>query len=372
MHLLNARWSLMAATAAVAACCLTALGQGSATKAGTDAPTRRYAVLPARLFSEAVVPRSSSSPLQTWNGSFVHNGTPYSYNMVGAAPSTNVSVTIPVYIIPVKIVVTNNGKGFTFDPAHLLSNGDSVTENTLESPLFTHSINYKLGAVDVGTTQYIDAYQRANFWGTVQSHTNSHLLLGTPVVLPTRTMTVPAKYGKTSAPFGFTAGLVDINYFDAQLPNILAAEGIQPNALPIFLTYDVYLTQGGGSCCIGGYHSAEGSLSNPQSYAHATYIDHPGAFAQDVSALSHELGEWADDPLVVNTNGNPTPCGNLENGDPLENTARFGDFPYLLSGFTFHLQDLAMLPYFGAPRGATANGWFSFHDAPLGVCSNGA
>ena len=27
------------------------------------------------------------------------------------------------------------------------------------------------------------------------------------------------------------------------------------------------------------------------------YIDHPGAFSQDVSALSHEIGEWMDDPL---------------------------------------------------------------------------
>ena len=30
----------------------------------------------------------------------------------------------------------------------------------------------------------------------------------------------------------------------------------------------------------------------------------PGAFSQDVSALSHELGEYVDDPLVVNSNGN--------------------------------------------------------------------
>jgi hypothetical protein len=63
------------------------------------------------------------------------------------------------------------------------------------------------------------------------------------------------------------------------------------------LLYDTYLTQG-GSCCIGGYHSSEGSVSNPQSYAEAAYVDHVGAFSQDVSALSHEIGEWADDPLT--------------------------------------------------------------------------
>ncbi len=348
-----------------------AMAQAQANDAGSHTPHARYAVLPPHLSSDTFAPLSSSSPLQTWNGSYVYNGKTYTYNMVGVAPSEGVSVTIPVYIIPVKIVVTHSGKRYTFDPAHVLSNGDSVIENTTESPLFTHSIDYKLGTIDVGTTQYIDAYQRANFWGTVRYHTNSHLLLGNPTVLPERTFTVPLNAGTTGSPFGFTAGLVDINYFDAQIPGIIAAEGLPANAFSIFLTYDVYLTQA-GSCCIGGYHSAEGSLSNPHSYTQASYVDHPGAFGQDVSALSHEIGEWVDDPLTVKPNGNQTPCGMLENGDPLEGFANFGDYPYSLGGFTYHLQDLAMLPYFGAPRSTSANGWFSFHDARLSVCSNGA
>jgi hypothetical protein len=107
---------------------------------------------------------------------------------------------------------------------------------------------------------------------------------------------------------------VDINYFDSQVHALLTNLGITPNTFAIFLTYDVYLTQH-HSCCIGGYHSSTGSTSAPQSYAHATYVDHAGAFSQDVSALSHEVGESADDPLVVNINGNNTPCGALENGD---------------------------------------------------------
>jgi hypothetical protein len=362
----------LSAGVAIAACLsLASLAQPASDAANTQPPKGKYTVLPPRLFSEQVMARTSSLSLQTWNGSFSYNGTNYTYNMVGAAPSTNSSVSIPVYIIPVKIIVGRKGRQSTFDPAHVLSNGNSVTQNTVDSPLFTSSIDYKLGTIDVGTTQYVDAFQRANFWGTISSHTNSHLLLGNPTVLPEQTFTVPTNYGKTGAPFGFTAGLVDINWFDAQLPNIIAAEGIQPNAFPIFLTYDVYLTQGGG-CCIGGYHSAEGSSSNPQAYAHATYIDHSGTFAQDVSALSHEIGEFADDPLVANPNGNQTPCGILENGDPLENTANYGDYAYTQNGFTYHLQDLAMLPYFGAPSSTSANGWLSFHHASLGVCSNGS
>ena len=192
-----------------------------------------------------------------------------------------------------------------------------MTTNTLVSPIFDSTTTYTQGGVDVGTTQYIDAFQRANFWGTVKTDTNSHLLLSA-TVLAEQTLSPSRSYGKTGSPFGFTAGEVDINWFDAQLPGIISKLGIQPNTFPIFLTYDVYLTENGG-CCIGGYHSSEGSVSNPQSYAEATYVDHPGAFSQDVSALSHEVGEWADDPLTVNYNGNNTPCGILEVGDPLEN-----------------------------------------------------
>jgi hypothetical protein len=103
-----------------------------------------------------------------------------------------------------------------------------------------------------------------------------------------------------------------------------------------------------------------------------SYVDHPGDFSQDVSALSHEIGEWMDDPLVVNTGGNSTPCGSLENGDPLENTANFGGFPYTLGGFTYNLQDLTTLPYFGAPPSTSVNNEFTFQGQHLTVCQNGA
>lgn len=328
-----------------------------------------YTVMPPHLRTDVATPAAS---LQTWNGSFTYNGSNYSYNMVGAAPSTNSSVTITTYIIPVKIVITNrSGSKTTFDPSHVLSNGNTVTNNTLLSPLFDSTTTYTQGGVDVGTTQYIDAFQRANFWGTVASDTNSHLLLSA-TVLAEQTLSPTRTYGKTGSPFGFTAAEVDINWFDSQIPGLISKLGIQPNQFPIFLLYDTYLTQG-GSCCIGGYHSSEGSTSNPQSYAEATYVDHTGAFSQDVSALSHEIGEWADDPLVVNINGNNTPCGILEDGDPEEGFSNYGAFPYVLHGFTYNLQDLVMLPYFGAPSSTSVNGWFSFQgNSSLFVCSNGS
>lgn len=336
---------------------------------GTERPLFRRFSHPLHAPKNSI--EAASTPLKTWNGSFSYSGKTYKYNMVGTAPSGGASTTVAVEIIPVKVVITNrSGVKTTYDPSHPLSNGNTVTANTVASPLFK-KIPFTSGGVNMGTTQYIDAYQRANFWGTVKSHTGYHLLLGGPTVLAEQTLSPTSSKGKTGVVFGFNAGLVDINWFDTQLQSLITKLGIQPNTLPIFLTYNVYLTDS-GSCCIGGYHSAEGSVSAPQAYAHATYVDHAGAFAQDVSALSHEIGEWADDPLVVNS-GNNTPCGILENGDPLENDANFGDFAYKgTNGFTYNLQDLVTLPYFGAPPSTSVNGEFTFRGEGLTVCENGS
>lgn len=329
----------------------------------------RYMLMPPHLRTDVAPPPAS---LQSWNGSFTYGSTNYTYNMVGAAPSTNSTATITTYIVPVKIVITpRRGSQIVYDPSHVLSNGNTVTNNSLLSPIFDSTTTYVQGGVNVGTTQYVDAFQRANFWGTVQSNPSSHVLLS-PTVLAEQTFSPSRTYGKTGSVFGFTAALVDINWFDSQLPSLITKLGIQPNQFVIFLTYDTYLTQN-GQCCIGGYHSSEGSISNPQSYAEFTYVDHPGAFSQDVSALSHEVGEWVDDPLTVNYNGNNTPCGILEVGDPLEGESNYGGFPYVLHGFTYNLQDLVTLPYFGAPTSTSVNGWLSFQgNSSLFVCSNGS
>jgi hypothetical protein len=320
------------------------------------------------VIEEGQVRLLAATPLTTWNGSFTFQGTTYNYNMVGTAPSTGTSTTVQAFIIPIKLVIGTH----TFDPQTKLSNGNTTVQNTVASPVFATGVDFTSGGVDMGSTQYIDAYQRANFWGTVSSHTGYHLLLGGPTVQPEVSLTVPKRSGTTGTPFGSLAGEVDINYFDAQVRSIITnTAAIQPNTLPIFLIYDTYLTSN-HSCCIGGYHSSTGSTSAPQAYAVFSYVDHPGQFAQDVSALSHEIGEWADDPLVVNTGGNNSPCGVLENGDPLENNPNFGGFPYTLNGFTYNLQDLVTLPYFGAPPSTSVNNEFTFQGQSLTVCQNGS
>src|SRR5579872_3233697 len=201
-----ASWSLIVVMA-VLACAGMALSQDELQVNPEVRPM--YAVVPAHLRADIAPPPAS---LQSWNGSFTYGGTNYTYNMVGTAPSSNTSTTITTYVIPVKIVITSrNGSKTTFDPSHVLSNGNTVTTNTTKSPIFDSTTTYDQGGVNVGTTQYIDAFQRANFWGTVKSAPNYHLLLG-QTVLAEQTLSPSRSYGTTGSPFGFTAGLVDINW----------------------------------------------------------------------------------------------------------------------------------------------------------------
>jgi len=309
-----------------------------------------------------------SATLQEWNGSFTYNGTPYNYVMVGQDPTTGQGTVVTNYLIPVRIVLSG---GQTFDP---LSGGTaSPLARTILSPIYDSSTTYTQGTVDVGTTQYVDAFQRGNFWSIVQSQPGYHVLLGGPashpIVLPELILNVPAGSGHLGTPFGHQVAEVDINYFDAQISAYMTAHSvITPASFPIFETANTYLTSGG--CCIGGYHSANGT----QSYSHFTYITYAGDFSQDVSAMSHEVGEWMDDPLTPHQNN--TPCGILEVGDPLEGGSAghpYGTWPYPLHGFTYHLQDLTFIGYFGAPLSTSVNSWYTFQGFPFTqICQNGS
>jgi hypothetical protein len=364
---MNRRFTALSLLAALA---VVACVSGAAIAQEDTVPARpMYGHLKPNLRAEA---RTPATPLKTWNGTFTYKTKTYKYNMVGTTPSTGTSTTIPVFIIPVKLSYVTSTGTTSFTPQTKLSNGQTVIQNTIASPVFASGVDFTSNGVDMGITQYIDAFQRGNFWGQVSLATGYHLLLGTPRVMPALSLTVPTADGKIATEFGVKVGLADINWFDAQLQSYITSHTqIVPNSLPIFVTYDAYLTSGG--CCIGGYHNAMGSISAPQAYAHFTYINHPGAFSQDVSALSHEVGEWADDPLVVNTNGNTVACGILEDGDPEEGFTNYGGFPYTLGGFTYNLQDLTFLPYFGAPTSTSVGSSLTFQGNPFSLtpCSNG-
>jgi hypothetical protein len=363
-----AAFTLLATLLIVAGTTLTVLAQD---KPDTLPAHPRYTVLRHLATDNSNTNAKAAAKLPLWKGSYTYERKRYSYTMVGTSPKLGKSTTVPVYIIPVILEYPTA----TFSPETSQSNGLTAVQNTIASPIFQNMDWISPEGTNLGTTQYEDAFQRGNFWGTVSAKGTYHLLLGAPTLTATQTFSVPAADGQVGTEFGVKVGLADINWIDAKFQSLLTTLKIPVDSLPIFITYNAYLTEGGG-CCIGGYHSYTGT----QAYSHFTYIGTSGAFSQDVSALSHEAGEWLDDPLTNNTDV-PILCaedGNqsqiLEVGDPEEVEAGYGDFPYTLDGFTYHLQDLVYLEYFGAPATTSVDGGaMTFHDNPFGltVCSNG-
>ena len=312
--------------------------------------------------------------LPTWTLKWTYSGSMYHAIFVGKKPSTGVSTTTPVYIIPIKLTYGTTSA----DPTVADYTGKSPVQNTVASPIFQTGIDYKQGGTDVGNTQYEDAFQRANLWGMVKKHTGYHVLLGQPTIEPLQSLTVPANQGTTAKAFGVNVIIANINWFDPIINGLLGTLKIPANSLPIFVTTQTYLSGNSGTsgCCIGGYHSYTGT----QAYSHFTYISNSSstlAFSQDVSALSHEVAEWLDDPLTNNTSV-PASCGSQGNGnriyevgDPIEVDPNYGDYPYTLGGMVYHLQDEVMPTYFGAPASTSIPYNQSFQGHKFSVCQNG-
>jgi len=300
--------------------------------------------------------------------------------MVGTDPSkTNATTTVPVMIVPIKMVYGASNGNMTFDPlAVKLTNGQTLLQNVLASPLFTSTVKYVQGGTNVGQTQYIDAFQRANFWNAVSKNTRYHVMLGKPTILPEQTIVVPQTSGGVQTnPFGKKpSGWMYVNDFDTAIQGFIAKlTQLNPGVLPLFVSYDTYLTEdpAGAVCCIGGYHSALGAPpvgqtpTTAQTYAYTTYEDEQGSFSQDISAMSHEIGEWVDDPFIDNS----VNCADnqiLEVGDPLENNPNNGTWPYTVGGFTYHPQSLVFLDYFGALPVTDLHSWYSFQNDEPGPC----
>jgi hypothetical protein len=284
----------------------------------------------------------ATSNLKHWSSSFTSEGKTWKYSMVGTNPTKgSATTTIPVTIVPL-LLKFSNGKSF---------DGTPQVSSTTSSPLFQNAQFIS------GKTQYGDAIQRAEFWNSVSTKSpNYHVLVGSPTIATTVTLNIPSVDGKTvvDASSGKTIGLLNINWFDPQLQTLLRSLKFTPNMLPIFLSHDVYLTQGApilSNCCIGGYHNAVTDTAGLQTYIWSTEADPKveGGFGEDVSALSHELLEWFNDPFTNNTVPNwispiapQYGCNNLlEVGDPLVGVV------FTVSGFSSdHLQDIALFSWF--------------------------
>ena len=343
----------------------------------------------------------SGLPLWTFMVRSSRDGTTYPGTMVGRNPFRDPGpANIPTDVVPVIVKTQTMATSFnpktgiistaagsnTLDPTQpddvcLSPPNDVPTKLATSSPIFS-SAPFTFGGTFVGNTQYADAFQRANFWNVLGEDRASYHVRMKPVrLLQPIVLNVPAVYGLAITnplffgPPAFCAPLaiVDFGWFDNYVTSTLipavASQGVSPSHFPIFFVYNVVWASPVtdlNTCCALGYHNVTGFPHLNQTYSPADF-DTTGAFGAPLNTeiLSHEVGEWMNDPNTTN----PTPLwgntgqvqgacqGNLEVGDPLTGT----DVPDVTmpNGYTYHLQELAFFSWFFGSPSIGVNGWFS-------------
>jgi hypothetical protein len=322
------------------------------------------------------------------------DGKTYTGQIIGANPTARPAhpTVVPEVIIPVRMVFQfSSTVSFIFDPTAAdpgcIGAGHTALGLTEQSPMFNDA-TYKLGGTTVGNTQFIDAFQRANFWSDVSaaSGANYHTLLGiTP--MPVQTVTIASGSTGTTNGSVFTfnsqcgtntgnvnppgdLGVVSFSAWDPIARKIITNLGITPNTFVFFLFYNSVISNGSSdnlnNCCILGYHDITGT----QTYGTGEFEGRNGTLftgVADTSVLAHEHGEWANDPTVVNGTplwghiGQVSGCqSNYEVGDPL--SGKLMPTVKMPNGFTYHLQELAFFDWFYRVKPSIGvNGWYSMN-----------
>jgi hypothetical protein len=282
-------------------------------------------------------PPSTPANLPLWSSSFTVGAANFPFTMVGTDPRTPGAgtSTVPVQIIPVRF----NFGGTLVTPEQAAC-GDTTPAaiRAQNSPLFTNVL--WTDGVTIGTTQFIDAFQRANFWSIVSTQSPNYHVVFQPSLAATFVVDVPPASGASLLPNPVCPAqpiaVIPSPFMDSVVQAAIAAQHITPGTLPLFITMNTQFILGGSPAL--GYHNAFG----PQTFAVASYAG-PG-FApgvDDVLVISHELGEWMDNPFVANQTlpwGPPGQCSTqLEVGDILAGKSIAVPMP----GFTYHVQELA-------------------------------
>jgi hypothetical protein len=307
------------------------------------------------------------------------------FNIVGTNPANGAATTtIPTVIVPISVVY-QLANGTTLD-------GTNVVPAVQNSPIFQVA-DYQVGGTDLGVTQFGDALQRGEFHNLPGFSADYHVLLGTPAVMPTVTVTVtsPRDGNLYRLRSGGLVGVVRSGFLNARINSLI--HGFTADTLPIFLTDNVFEGFDGtiNTCCVLGYHNSQRPPANTAKTWIYTAHTEPGTFRNnvilDVQPLSHEVAEWLNDPFVgalavgyVNLippallPGQGGACIiNFETGDPLE--APPAVFTQTTNGTTYHLQDEVFLPWYlhSAPS-FSVNGQFSFQNTfttPSSLCGPG-
>jgi hypothetical protein len=391
-----------------------ALG-GSASNAFASSPTVGPEGDPLFATQGSVAPQflagARTVPHWTFQYTDPTNKVTYTITMAGSDPRAGGTSEIHTVIIPLKMNFVAAGQdlsslvnqGYSGFVPHIYNHtfdGSTKVAQTLASPQFT-DFSYP-GTLGGDSGQGGDVYMRAQFNKIASSY---HVKLVNDAVLPAVTLDVPSSKGiayerpvpEWRQANGYQSnldltGLAEVGWFSSQLQSLMGSLQIDSTTVPIFLTDNVLLyIKGGGfgytNCCILGYHgagmpighgagSANGQGAQPvQTFMYSAYVT-PGTYSgflpdylvptrtapaptrglSDIHALSHEVGEFLDDPFVNNavlpwiSKTSPQyPCtGVLENGDPVVGVW------YGLNGNTdanaydqWHPEDLVFAQWYG-------------------------
>ena len=317
------------------------------------------------------------------------------------------SASVKTFIVPVVIKVHQVATDFSVDannnliltgikdqdatydptapaPACLGTKNNVPFTLSVQSPVFENN-HWVWGGTDLGDAQYDEAFQRANFWNaTGEDPGKYHLHLDTQT-LPPVVIDFPKGSGiglpQSSAFLSYSTCaptvLVDFDLFDEYLdyitiPQMASAYGVNSGNFPMFIAGNVLWGAVIGQLPYfeaeaAGYHSYS-SVDPAQTYGVTQFGDETVFTWPDAVPLSHEVGEWMNDPTgandvqLYNVAALSTPpavaCqGNYEVGDIL---AGFFMPPVTgKNGYTYTLQELAYFSYFYGGPSFAADGWYS-------------
>jgi hypothetical protein len=372
--------------------------------AGTAAAARS-ARPPAPIVSPFTYPSSRSGSV---NYGFVVGSSPFAGDEGPRSDEDPRRRSVRTFIVPVVIKVHQVATDFSVDANNNLilsgiKNQDATYDPTtpapaclgtknnvpftlaVESPVFENH-HWVWGGTDLGDAQYDEAFQRANFWSATGENPGRHGFHLDTRTLPPLVIDFPPGTGiglpQSSAFLGYSncapTVLVDFNLFDEYLdyvaiPQMASDHGINSGNFPVFIAGNVLWGAVIGQLPYyepeaGGYHSVS-SVDPAQAYGVTQFGDENFFTWPDAVPLSHEVGEWMNDPTGANyvqlynvtaasdPTGPATCQGNYEVGDIL---AGFFMPPVIgRNGYTYTLQELAFFSYFYGGPSFAANGWYS-------------
>jgi chitinase len=314
---------------------------------------------------------------------FEHSAGHGSYTLAGRDPVRGGTTTIPTVLVAIALsfdAKKTAGKPFVMDAA-----ADALP--VLRSPIFSSF------AFASGNTQYADAMLRSTF----PKADGWHTLLDKPEVKPIK-ITVPVGYGYilSSKSNGGSFAVVDIEFLQRELFKQLPR---QEGKLVLAVTHNTtYYTEGDATlCCSWGTHGIDSATGN--SFVLGSYLRAAPAVVEDsdVQPLTQQLAEFINDPLhdplvhgrnvPVSGNtftgwvrpasraGDPGSCGGTHiatayflleptNTNPKNNFPASKAFVAHAVGATYHLQNVALLPWYAGASEGFGN-TYSFPDAQV-------